>query len=161
MHRSTTSRVPLPMTLLLVLGVLLSGMPAWAGDMPAKPLKKPADRHSIRKVHQKSYVREDNSVVESRVNINRDVQDINEGKAKKGNESGVQTWTINRRTYGSHDGTLYPMRGDGIHELNRGAFKALGIYNEMKDTPRAKEVLDKMKVPEADRKAALKAFKAG
>ncbi|MFY1825037.1 hypothetical protein ACN47A_03925 [Myxococcus fulvus] len=126
-------------------------------DLPEKPLKKPAERHSTRKVSPKSFIREDDSVVESRVNISRDVQDINEGKAKKGNESGVQTWTINRRTHGS----LHPMRGDGIHELNRGAFKALGIYNEMKDTPRAKEVLDKMKVPEADRKAALKAFKAG
>ncbi|MFY2559327.1 hypothetical protein ACN469_16970 [Corallococcus terminator] len=88
-------------------------------------------------------------------------EEINEGKAKKGNESGVMTWTLNRRTYGDHDGTLYPIRGDGVHELNRGAFRALGLYNDFKDTPRAREYMDKMKLPEVDRKAGLKAYKAG
>ncbi|ADO68516.1 conserved uncharacterized protein [Stigmatella aurantiaca DW4/3-1] len=32
---------------------------------------------------------------------------------------------------------LFPLRGSGFHELNRGAFKALGGYNKFDDTPRA------------------------
>lgn len=164
MHRPATSRPSFPLTLatvLVVLGVLLGPSSAWAGDMPAKALKAPNVRHYIRKVGQDSTAKEKNSVLESSVNVSRDVKEINEGKARKGNESGVMTWTLNRRTYGDHGGTLYPIRGDGVHELNRGAYRALGLYNDFKDTPRAREYMDKMKIPEADRKAGLKAHKAG
>ncbi|MCP3162310.1 hypothetical protein [Myxococcus qinghaiensis] len=164
MHRPAASRPSFPLTLatlVLALGVLLVAPSAWAGDMPAKPLKAPNVRHFIRKVDQGSTAKEKNSVLETRVNVSRDVKEINEGKAKKGNESGVMTWTLNGRTYGDHSGTLYPIRGAGVHELNRGAFRALGLYNEFKDTPRAREYMDKMKIPDADRKAGLKAHKAG
>lgn len=57
--------------------------------------------------------------------------------------------------------TLFPIRGAGFHELNRGGFKALEVYNAFKDTPRAKEIMDKIGSPPADRKAALLAHKAG
>ncbi len=103
-----------------------------------------------------------NTVIESRVDVSRDVSDINAGKARKGSESGTVTWAINGRTYGAHDnGTLYPIRGTGFHELGRGAFKALGVYNKFNDTPRAKEILDKMGISASDRQAALKAHRAG
>jgi hypothetical protein len=153
-----------PLTLasvLMALGLLFFAPPAWA-EKPDKPTSKPADRHYIRKVDQSSVAKDKNTVVESRVDVSRDVKEINDGKAKKGNESGTVTWTLNGRTYGAHDnGTLFPIRGSGFHELNRSAFKALGVYNKFDDTPRAKEILDKMGTSQSDRKDALKAYKAG
>ncbi|RKH52991.1 hypothetical protein D7X55_05595 [Corallococcus sp. AB049A] len=153
-----------PLTLaavLMALGVLFFAPPAWA-EKPDKPTSKPADRHYIRKVDQSSVAKDKNTVVESRVDVSRDVKEINDGKARKGNESGTVTWTLNGRTYGAHDnGTLFPIRGSGFHELNRSAFKALGVYNKFDDTPRAREILDKMGTSQSDRKDALKAYKAG
>ncbi|RYZ15857.1 MAG: hypothetical protein EOO70_05860 [Myxococcaceae bacterium] len=164
MHRHAAPRPSLPLTLatvLMALGVLLVAPPAWA-DKPAKPTTRPADRHFIRKVDQSSVAKDKNTVIESRVDVSRDVREINEGKAKKGSESGTVTWAINGRTYGAHtNGTLFPIRGSGLHELNRSAFKALGVYNKFSDTPRAKEILDKMGTSSGDRNAALKAHKAG
>ncbi|NVI97945.1 hypothetical protein HUW63_29015 [Myxococcus sp. AM001] len=149
-------------TVLVALGALLAAPPAWA-DKPAKPTSKPVDRHYIRKVLPSKFPAKDkNTVIESRVDVSRDVKEINEGKAKQGNASGTVTWTLNKRTYGAHsNGTLFPIRGAGFHELNRGAYKALEVYNKFKDTPRAKEIMDKIGIPPADRKAALKAHKAG
>ncbi|RKG56426.1 hypothetical protein D7X30_22890 [Corallococcus sp. AB011P] len=154
--------IPLTLaTVLMALGVLLIAPPAWA-EKPAKPTSRPADRHYIRKVDQSSVAKDKNTVIESRVDVSRDVKDINDGKAKKGSDSGTVTWTLGGRTYGAHDnGTLYPIRGTGFHELNRSAFKALGVYNKFDDTPRAKEILDKMGTSQGDRNAALKAYKAG
>ncbi|RKG91220.1 hypothetical protein D7W82_01135 [Corallococcus sp. CA049B] len=156
------SFIPLPLaTVLMALGVLLLAPSAWA-EKPDKPTSRPADRHYIRKVDQSSVAKDKNTVVETRVDVSRDVKGINDGKAKKGRESGSVTWTLNGRTYGAHDnGTLYPIRGSGFHELNRSAFKALGVYNKFDDTPRAKEILDKMGTSPSDRKAALTAYKAG
>ncbi|MBZ4376686.1 hypothetical protein NR800_36845 [Corallococcus interemptor] len=148
-------------TVLVALGALLLAPPAWA-EKPDRPTSRPADRHYIRKVDQSSVAKDKNTVVESRVDVSRDVKEINDGKAKKGKESGTVTWTLNGRTYGAHDnGTLYPIRGAGFHELNRSAFKALGVYNKFDDTPRAREILDKMGTSQSDRKDALKAYKAG
>lgn len=164
MHRPAAPRpsILLPLaTVLMALGVLLIAPPAWA-DKPARPTTRPVDRHFIRKVDQSTVAKDKNTVIESRVDVSRDVKEINDGKAKKGSESGTTTWSINGRTYGAHDnGTLFPIRGSGLHELNRSAFKALGVYNKFKDTPRAREILDKMGISPGDRQAALKAHKAG
>lgn len=165
MLRSAAPRpsILLPLaTVLMALGVLLAAPPVWAEKL-VKPTSRPADRHYIRKIlPSKLPPKDKNTVIESRIDVSRDVKEINEGKAKKGNESGTVTWTIHKRTYGAHtNGTLFPIRGVGFHELNRGGFKALEVYNQFKDTPRATEIMDKIGIPPADRKAALKAHKAG
>lgn len=164
MHRPAAPRHSLPLTLATLLVALCAAFiapPAWA-EKPAKATTKPADRHYIRRVDQSTVAKDKNTVIESRVDVSRDVRDINEGKARKGSASGAVTWAINGRTYGAHDsGTLYPIRGSGFHELNRGAFKALGVYNKFKDTPRAREILDKMGISERERQAALAAHRAG
>jgi len=141
----------------------LGGTLAWAEpEKPTKLVTRPNERHFIRKVTQSSTPKDKNTVIESRVDISRDIRDINDGKAKKGSESGVVTWTVNGRTYGTHtDGQLYPLSGSGFHQLNRSAYKALGVYNKFGDTKDAKAILDNMKVSSSDRDAALKAYKAG
>ena len=102
-------------------------------------------------------------MIESSVNVNADIAAIRGGSAKSGNEDGVVTFTVNARTYGAHeDGVLFPMRGAGIHELDRGAFQALGVMNELKSDPaKAETILKKIKTTDVQKAAAMAAFKAG
>jgi hypothetical protein len=67
-------------------------------------------------------------------------------------------YVINGRTYGVHDGTLFPISGPGFHYLTRPQFKAFGVYNEFGNTARAAEILDKMGIATSDRAEALRVF---
>ncbi|MFY7886278.1 MAG: hypothetical protein ACOVOV_15685 [Dolichospermum sp.] len=113
-------------------------------------VKKPADRHYLSKVNQKSCKHDINTVIEPRVNVNDDMKAIRTGKATYRNENGNHTYIVNGRTYGVHTekksfGRTYPMRGDGFHTLNRGAYQALGVYNENGKTPQAQKALDRQR----------------
>jgi hypothetical protein len=81
---------------------------------------------------------------------------INAGKAQRIGDR----YFINDRIYGTHGGTLYPVSGPGLHQLDRGAFKALGVFNRFGDTQRAAEVLDMMGIDREQREAALRAWRA-
>jgi hypothetical protein len=59
-----------------------------------------------------------------------------------------------------HDGTLYPISGEGFHQLNRGAYKAPHVLNKMGQTGEAQRVMDLMKIPETEREAAVTAWTA-
>ncbi|WP_146209657.1 hypothetical protein [Vitiosangium sp. GDMCC 1.1324] len=87
---------------------------------------------------------------------------IKAGRAQVGRTLGGEvSYTVNGRTYGAHpNGTLYPMQGDGIHVLRRGAFKALGVYNRFGDTPRAAQILDSMGIGMNERAQALGVWRA-
>jgi hypothetical protein len=138
----------------------VTGVPNAPSTTPTKPdipLRPPADRHKLTKVDQRTVAKDLNTVIESGIDVAGDVADINAGKAiRSGN-----TYTINGRTYGFHDDILYPISGSGFHQLDRGAFKALGVYNKFGNTSKAIEILDNMKIGEAQRQAALDAWKAG
>ncbi|MDQ2808502.1 MAG: hypothetical protein M3Z04_16575 [Chloroflexota bacterium] len=121
------------------------------------PLRSPADRHYIRKVTQRSVAKDKNTVVEPTVPVVSDVAAINAGQATQSGD----TFTINGRIYGTHDGVLYPMSGTGFYELDRGAYKALGVYNKFGDTPQAGTILDNMGIAQTQRAAALQAWRAG
>lgn len=83
-----------------------------------------------------------NTVADNTVDFKADADGINAGQAfKVGNE-----YHINNRVYGEHGGTLYPISGAGLYQLDRGAYKALGILNQFGDTPRSTEILGKMGV---------------
>jgi hypothetical protein len=92
-------------------------------------------------VAQKTVAKNMNTVIEPGVNVAADVAEIQSGKVArvKGN------YTVNGRTYGVHDGTLFPVSGPGFHQLNRGSFGALAIFNKFGNTPRAYAVLAEMK----------------
>jgi hypothetical protein len=112
-----------------------------------KSVKKPADRHYFSKVQQGSCSKDNNTVIEPRVNVNDDMRAIRDGKATYRNENGAHTYTVNGRTYGVHNdskhfGRTYPMRGDGFHPLNRGGYQALGVYNKHGNTHQAQKALD-------------------
>jgi hypothetical protein len=56
---------------------------------------------------------------------------------------------------------LCPISGPGFHQLNRGAFQALGVLNKFGNSPHAHDILAKMKhVGPAEVEAALKAWSA-
>lgn len=132
--------------------------PASSDDVNVRP---PAGRHYAQQVDQRTLARDTNSVIEPRVDVKADIAAMKEGHAQMGRTaSGEVSYTVNGRTYGVHpNGTLYPLRGDGIHTLDRGAFKALGVYNQFGNTPRAAQILDSMRIGPAERMNALDVWK--
>jgi len=119
-------------------------------------LRGPAQRHFIRKVNQRSVAKNTNTVIESGVDVAADVAAIHEGQATKvGNR-----FIVNGRIYGVHVETLYPISGPGFHQLSRGAFKALGVYNTFGNTNQATEILNRMGITNDQRATALKAWRS-
>jgi hypothetical protein len=132
-------------------------MPEAINHAPAEPFRAPARRHDLNGVRQKTVAKEWNTVVEPGVDVAGDVRAINEGRAVRNGD----TYQVNGRTYGHHDGVLYPMDGPGFHRLDRAAFKALGVYNEFGLTPRAEDILNRMGMAPEARAQARAAYEAG
>ena len=130
---------------------------------PNPPVTRPAGRHSARTVKQGTVAKDVNTVIASDVPVAEDIAAINRGEATVGRTaSGETSYTVNGRTYGSHpNGTLYPIEGNGFITLDRGGFKALGIYNEMGKTPRAESILDNMGISPEQRAMAQQAHDSG
>jgi len=124
-------------------------------DEALASLNSPATRHYADKVTQSSVAKEVNTVVDrSVVDMSADVAAIRSGQAQKIGD----TFVVNGRTYGMHDGTLYPMSGPGLYTLDRGSYKALGILNKFGNTPQADVILKNMGVSAETKTAALKVF---
>ena len=87
------------------------------------------------------------SVVEHWVDMAADIAAINRGEAIRTGEA----YLVNGRTYRvKPDGKAFPVSGAGVHQLDRGAFRALGVYNVHGLSPAAEAILDRMAVtPEA------------
>lgn len=118
-------------------------------------LNPPSKRHYYNNVNQKTLAKALNSVILPGVDVGADVASINNGEVELVNG----TYTVNGRTYGVHEGTLYPISGDGIYQLDRGAFKALGVYRSFGITERAGLILDRMGMSEMVRQIALDVYK--
>jgi hypothetical protein len=119
-------------------------------------LNSPATRHYADKVTQKTVPKDLNTVIDrSVVDISADVSAIRSGQSQKIGD----TFVVNGRTYGMHDGTLYPMSGPGLYTLDRGGYKALGVLNKFGDTPQAQVILNNMGVSAETKAAALDVFK--
>jgi hypothetical protein len=118
-----------------------------------RALRPPNVRHYAGRVTQSSRAAEKNSVFEPWVPAQDDVSAIRSGKATYSRGQ----WLVNGRVYAEHDGTLYPVSGAGVHELDRSTYKALGVYNSLMDTPNAARIpsiLGNMGVTEAQAQAA-------
>lgn len=125
-----------------------------APPVPKHSFKAPLTaRHSASRISLKSIAKEKNTVFTK--SVAKDVEAINYGNYKlvHGRYN-----LPNGRVYGEHGGRLYPIEGPGFTSLDRGAFKALGIFNKFGNTPRASNILNNMKINDVQRNAALKVF---
>jgi hypothetical protein len=124
-------------------------------NLPRRPLAMPNARHMLQKVRQTTVRKARNSVIAPWVDVQADLDAINRGEGvRQGN-----TFTVNGRTYGVEpNGTAFPMFGAGIHELDRGAYRALGVYNQFGNTPLAEQVLDLERITSEQRRRALDAW---
>jgi hypothetical protein len=96
-------------------------------------------------------------VIESRVDVQADIDAINRGEEVERDD----TYTVHGRTYGVEaNGTTYPIAGPGVHVLDRAAFKALGVYNVFGRSARAEAILDAMGIGPEQRGQALMAREA-
>jgi hypothetical protein len=123
--------------------------------VPSIVYNPPNSRHYAKSVKQDSTTKEKNTVIMPGVDVAADVVAINSGFVPKVND----TFTVNGRTYGHHNGTLYPIEGKGFYLLGRGAFNALGIYNSFGNTEKAEQFLISMKIIESEKKIALEIWK--
>jgi hypothetical protein len=118
-----------------------------------------SQRHFIGRVRQSSLARDRNTVIEPWVDVGHDLATVRAGGAVRVENRLL----VNSRVYGIEaSGTLYPIAGPGFQFLDRAAFKALGVYNQLGDTAEAEAVLQRMHgQTAASRRAALAAYDAG
>lgn len=119
-----------------------------SGELPKHPLRRPADRHEIRRVRLNKPRKNQNSVFDPSMNIQTDVDAINRGEARRQGED----WYVNRRRYQlKPDGVLFPVDGEGIYQPDRAEYQALAAYNEYGLTDAAEAYLSRAGVPEEKR----------
>lgn len=97
-------------------------------------------------------------MIEPNADVAADVTAIRSGAAQL---QGDRFILPNGRIYGHHDGTLYPISGPGFHQLDRGAFKALGVYNKFGNTDRANQILENMGMSAEAKEIALRVWRLG
>ena len=85
--------------------------PASRGEHPARDAKNPTGGTTLARPREKTEPIDPDYADD----INKDLDDIIDGKVPKTGD----TWTVNGRTYGQHDGALHPQSGPGIVDLNR------------------------------------------
>jgi hypothetical protein len=113
--------------------------------------KMPNLRHSAAKVNQNSTAKGITTVYEPWVNIRKDLEEINLGRALRDGEHFI----VNNRVYKIHNSTIHPVSGDGFHSLDRGTYKALGVYNTFGNSQRSSSILDNMGILLESRERAL------
>ena len=119
--------------------------------------RRPHERHDLAKVTPRTRAKALNTVIEPGVDVDADVAAINAGLAVQQGDRFI----VNGRTYGIEPmNRLYPIRGPGSHQLGRGAFRALGVYNRFGSSAEAETILDRMEIRPEERLAALNAWMA-
>jgi hypothetical protein len=84
--------------------------------------------------------------------MDADVAAINRGEAVRSGDD----YLIDGRTYRvKPDGTAFPVSGTGVHRLDRGAFRALGVYDVHGLMEVAERMLDAMAMQPVGRAAYL------
>lgn len=110
-------------------------------------IKDPNSRHNGAAVNPKTTAKENNTVVSNSVNMKQDTQLIKNGDAinlGRDPKTGDTLHSLsNGRVYAEKsNGKIYSYSGTGVYQLDRGSYRALGIYNKYGDTPAAKEALN-------------------
>ncbi len=109
------------------------------------------NRHNASRINKDSATKTKNTVILPGIDIQPDLQAIREGRAMRDGPY----YVVNGRYYGIHEGSrIYPEQGPGLMTLDRGAFRALGIYNSLGGTPDAEQRLDRAGITQDQRRAA-------
>ena len=91
------------------------------------------------------------------VDFGQDLKDIRAGGATRdGNR-----FDVNGRVYALEGGgRLYPLSGEGLVEIGRGAYRALGMYNDWGLTEMAEVRLARARIREDERAVARQIWRA-
>lgn len=118
------------------------------GELPRRPVRRPSDRHDIRRVRLNGRRKEENSVFDPSVDVQADVDAINRGEARRQGEY----WFVNERRYmRKPSGQLTPVDGEGVYYLDRVEYHALGAYNVYGVTEAAERYMNSAGIPEEKR----------
>ncbi len=89
-----------------------------------------------------------NSVFHPSVDVRADIAAINQGDATRQGED----WLVNGRRYRIEEtGRAYPVDGEGVYQLRRGAYIALAAYNTYGQSERTRRYLDGNNVAQDER----------
>jgi hypothetical protein len=88
-----------------------------------------------------------------------DIASINRGEAVRYANDYVVNGRRYRQKSGASGGGSYPVDGPGVHRLTRGEFKALGLYNELGDSPRLDGIFSNMELTISEREKAFHIWK--
>ncbi len=126
---------------------------------PLPPARVPnRNRHMLTRIRRRTLRKRRNVVVDVTVDMQADIDGINRGEATKSGD----LWTINGRAYHIEpSGHSWPVSGPGVFPLDRGAFLALGIYNEHGLSQTAERILDLERVSQTARAEARRVWQAG
>ena len=102
---------------------------------PDVVVRRPHPRHVLMSISANHKPQKANSIILPHVDVRGDIDAINRGRRQF--DPTTRQVVVRGRVYGMHDdGRTFPIRGDGIVELSRGAFRALTIlraYNGPND----------------------------
>ncbi|MGC4106782.1 MAG: hypothetical protein QM753_10590 [Thermomicrobiales bacterium] len=102
---------------------------------PGLVARRPHPRHVLTSISANHKPQKENSIILPGVDVRADIDAINQGCGRF--DPATRQVLVHGRIYGMHDdGRTFPMRGEGIVELSRGAFRALTIlraYNGPSD----------------------------
>jgi hypothetical protein len=125
-------------------GVRRDGDKAWPA-IPTGGFRPPVSRHRLSSVKPNTVVKKVNTVIAPWVDVATDVRAINAGEAFRSRG----TFTVNGRVYGVHNGSIHPISGDGLMQLDALGCKGLGIFNTRRRYRASTQA------PRADRKESV------
>jgi hypothetical protein len=99
-------------------------VPGPAGKIQLRP---PSDRHQLNRITAKSPAKPENTIIlpETRDAVRQDIADIQAGNARWDPDSNSYVTDSGRRYKVESNGTVFPVDGPGLVQLNRPEFKAL------------------------------------
>jgi hypothetical protein len=121
-------------------------------------LRPPSSRHRAERVNLRTQPHGGvNTVAMPWVDFNQDIAAIRAGQCvRDGNR-----FIVNHREYVMEGGgRLYPTSGEGLIQLGRGAYVALGWYNHVGLTEAAEAELDRNQIVEDERERAREIWTA-
>lgn len=128
--------------------------------LPPVQVRRPNDRHFLHRIRPSTQIKRRNDLIAPWVDVADDVRAINLGG---GRWEGRHLVEINERVYGVHEnGTLFPVSGPGIVNINRGTYAALlifGRYNGINDDAE-RQIARELGVTADDREEAIRLWRS-